>query len=146
MRAKWAGPHRRYDHARNVEKRDTVSRGRCVHDDEVESATRGVFGVELGEVPDLSECDQLAPSRGRGHELAKSLVAHHDVHDRANPELQAEILRERLEGVDPHGSKAGQDRAARIARPGRSRVQQAWNLLVGAHFGDQDPEARPGGG
>ena len=146
MYAKRAGPHRRYDHARNVEKRNTVSRGRCVHDDEVELATWRIFGVELGEVPDLSERDQLAPSGGRGHELAKGPVAHHGVHDRANPELQAEILRERLEGFDPHGSKAGEDRAARIARPRRARVQQAWNLLVGAHFGDQDPEARPGAG
>jgi len=85
-------------------------------------------------VPDLSEGDELPPAGRRLHQLTKGSIAEHEVHDGPHAELQAEVLGQRLEGIDAHHREPRPQRTAGVAHGLRPGLDQARHMLVPSDF------------
>src|SRR4029450_13673599 len=87
---------------------------RRVDHDQVEARTIAFVALLL-EMPDHAQRDQLAPTGRRGHHLPERAVLEHAPHQPAQPDLKAEVLRERLVGIDAHREEPGPELANRAA-------------------------------
>ena len=133
------------ERARRAEHRDAVpGRGR-VDDDEVVGVGARRAAVELGELPELADGQQLAHARRRGGEQAEDAAAGEDARRAAARQLVAQVLLERVLGVDRDVKQAGRELDLLERLAGRRRVERARDVAAARDLGDDRALARARG-